>query len=102
MAGLTEGQLLSLADFEHSTAFNEIQQLALRYSLALTQTPVVVPEALFAQLQRHFTNHQLVELTSAIAWENYWSRFNHAFGVEAEESGAGAVCLIRTQAKSGV
>ena len=94
--------MLFLADFENSTAFSAVQKLALRYSGALTQTPVVVPEDLFAQLDKHFTNQQLVELTSAIAWENYWSRFNHAFGVEAEGSGANAVCMVPATATSGV
>jgi len=45
---------------------------------------VDVREETFDQLQRHYTNQQLVELTSCIAWENYRARFDHAFGAEAE------------------
>ena len=36
----------------------------------------------------------MVELTSAIAWENYRARFDHAFGVEAEGFSGGAVCAV--------
>ncbi len=93
-AGLTEKQLLSLADFENSPEFSALQKIALRYAVALTQTPVVVSDGLFADLKRHFNSQQLVELTSALAWENYWSRFNHAFGVGAEGFSDGAVCAL--------
>jgi alkylhydroperoxidase family enzyme len=93
--------LLSLADFDNSVAFSAVQKLALRYSTALTGTPVIVPEDLFARLKEHFTSRQLVELTSAIAWENYWSRFNHAFGVAPEGTPAEAVCLLPAGPRPG-
>lgn len=50
----------------------------------MTATPVVVPDDLFDALKARFTPKQLVELTSAIAWENYRARFDHAFGIESE------------------
>ena len=49
----------------------------------MTETPVVVSDALFEELRGKFEPAQLVELTSAIAWENYRARFDHAFGVES-------------------
>src|SRR5262249_2807088 len=82
--GVTEQQVLELAGFESSPAFSELERLVLRYAIAMTETPVEVPEELFAQLRQHFNPRQMVELTSAIAWENYRARFNHAFGIEAE------------------
>ena len=91
---MTEQQLLDLAAFESSSAFSELEKLVLRYTVAMTRTPVEVPDELFAGLQRHFNPQQMVELTSAIAWENYRARFNHAFGIEAEGFSAGAVCPL--------
>ena len=41
----------------------------LRYAVALTETPVEVPDELFAELRKHFSPQQMVELTSAIPWE---------------------------------
>jgi hypothetical protein len=38
-----------------------------------------------------------VELTSAIAWENYRARFDHAFGIEGENFSEGAVCAMPAQ-----
>jgi alkylhydroperoxidase family enzyme len=66
----------------------------LEYADAMTQTPVVVPDALFARLREKFTEAQLVELTSGIAWENYRARFDHAFGIEAENFSEDAVCAV--------
>ena len=66
----------------------------LEYADAMTQTPVQVPEALFACLRERFSEAQLVELTSAIAWENYRARFDHAFGIEGENFTEGAVCAM--------
>jgi hypothetical protein len=36
----------------------------------------------------------MVELTSAIAWENYRARFDHAFGCDAEGFSEGAFCPL--------
>jgi hypothetical protein len=60
----------------------------------MTQTPVEVSDALFARLREKFTEPELVELTSVIAWENYRARFDHAFGIEAENFSEGAVCAL--------
>lgn len=58
----------------------------------MTRTPVDVPDELFAALKQHFTDSQMVELTAAIAWENYRARFNHAMGIEAQGFSEGAYC----------
>jgi alkylhydroperoxidase family enzyme len=60
----------------------------------MTGTPVEVRDALFARLRERFTEAELVELTSAIAWENYRARFDHAFGIEGENFSEGAVCAM--------
>ena len=60
----------------------------------MTKTPVEVPDELFAELRRHFDEAQLVELTAAVAWENYRARFNHAFGLEAQGFSQGAYCPL--------
>ena len=66
----------------------------LEYADAMTQTPVEVSDSLFARLRERFSEAGLVELTSAIAWENYRARFDHAFGIEGENFTEGAVCAM--------
>jgi alkylhydroperoxidase family enzyme len=100
--GITEQQLLDLPHFEASPAFTELEKLVLRYAVTMTQTPVEVPDELFEALRKHFNPQQMVELTSAIAWENYRARFGHAFGAEAEGFSEGAVCPIPVGGSHGV
>ena len=97
---MTEAQLRDLPAYEESAAFSPLEKLMLDYAVAMTKTPVEVPEALFAQLGQHFTEAQLVELTAAIAWENYRARFDHAFGIEAQGFSEGAYCPLPERATS--
>ena len=70
----------------------------LEYADAMTGTPVEVSDALFARLRERFTEAELVELTSAIAWENYRARFDHAFGIEGENFSEGTFCALPVRA----
>lgn len=74
----------ALGDYEAATVFDDRELAVLHYADAMTATPVVVPDSVFEALRAHFDEAQLVELTSAIAWENYRARFDHAFGIESE------------------
>jgi alkylhydroperoxidase family enzyme len=96
--GLSERELTELADFEHSDAFNDLEKAVLRFATHLTLTPAEVPDDVFDALRPHFTPQQLVELASAIAWENYRARFNRAFAVEAEGFTEGGVCAVPARA----
>lgn len=66
----------------------------MRAAVSLAGTPANVSDPLFAALRRDLTQRQLVELTSAIAWENFQSRFNRMFDVEAEGFSKGAFCPL--------
>ena len=84
----------ALADYETNALFTPAERLVLRYADRMTSTPVEVPEDMFARLKEILTPAQLVELTSAIAWENYRARFNHAFGAEAEGFSEPGYCAV--------
>jgi alkylhydroperoxidase family enzyme len=92
--GLSAQQLADLAAFEDSPAFSELEKRVLRYTVALTRTPADVSTELFNSLREHFNPKQMVELTTAIAWENFRARFNRGFGIEAEGFAEGAVCPV--------
>ncbi len=86
--------MAALPEYKDSALFSETEGLVLEYADAMTQTPVEVPDALFAKLRERFTDAQLVELTATLAWENYRARFDHAFGVEAEGFTGGNYCAM--------
>lgn len=67
-----------------SSAFSEPERAALEYAERITITGHSVDDALFARLKQHFTEAQIVELTAAIALENFRSKFNPALGVQSQ------------------
>jgi alkylhydroperoxidase family enzyme len=91
----------ALADYESSALFTPVERLVLRYADCMTNTPVEVPEQMFAELRKVFTPRQLVELTSAIAWENYRARFNHAVGAQAEGFSEPGFCVMPVGGQDG-
>ena len=64
--------------------FSEAERLALEYAERMTITGQSVDEALFGALKRHYSEAQIVELTAAIAFENFRSKFNPPLGIEAQ------------------
>lgn len=82
--GLSEATLLALPDYATSPLFDERERTALAYADAMSGAGVDVDDALFDRLREHFTDDALVELTTAIAWENASSRFNRAMRVGAQ------------------
>jgi len=82
--GVTDGQLEQLANFEQSESFSSVEKVILRYAEEMTRTPVNVSDALFAELRSYFNSAQIVELTAALALENYRARFQHALEIPSE------------------
>ena len=86
-AETTEGgleKLSELLNWRDSKLFSEPERVALEYAEAITYTDRQVDDALFAKVKQHFTEPQIVELTAAIAFENFRSKFNPPLGIEAQ------------------
>jgi alkylhydroperoxidase family enzyme len=89
-AGATEAKVLAVEQAASSPLFDEIERSALAYAEAMTITGQQVSDELFARVRAHFTEAQIVELTAAVALENFRSKFNTALGIEAQ-----GFCIIR-------
>ena len=61
-----------------------MERLALEYAERITYDRPEGRRSLFAELKKHFTEAQIVELTAAIAMENFRSKFNPPLGIEAQ------------------
>lgn len=97
--GITEAQLVALPMFDTADEFDTVEKLVLRYTVAMTRTPVDVDERLFQDLRGYFDEAQMVELTATIAWENYRARFNRPFMISPQGFSEGAFCVIPERAK---
>lgn len=92
--GVTDDELRDLAQHLTSERFSEVDKLVLDLAVGMSSTPADVPDALRAELRRHFTKSQLAELASAIAWENHRARLNKALGVRPAGFSDGAYCVL--------
>lgn len=88
-AGITDEQLEDLAAFETSPHFDRREKTVLRYAEGMTHTPPDVSDTVFAEIQTLFSTEQIVELTAAIALENFRARFNCALKIESD-----GLCLL--------
>jgi alkylhydroperoxidase family enzyme len=79
-----EARLAEVPTWRDSGLFTEPERVALEYAERMTITGENVDDALVARLKQHYSEPQLVELTAAIALENFRSKFNPALGIEAQ------------------
>ena len=82
--GASEEKIAQVAQAATSALFSERERAALEYAEAMTVTGRRVDDALFARVRKHFSEAQIVELTAAVALENFRSKFNTALGIEAQ------------------
>ena len=93
----TEGGLEKLAEvatWRDSALFSEAERDALEYAERITYTDRKVDDELVDRLKKHYTEAQIVELTAAIAMENFRSKFNPSLGIEAQ-----GFCVVPTKPK---
>jgi alkylhydroperoxidase family enzyme len=93
-SGVTEERIRAVDQAATSPLFDEAERAALAYAEAMTVTGGRVDDALFARVRAHFSEAQIVELTAAVALENFRSKFNTALGVEAQ-----GFCVLSTRAR---
>jgi AhpD family alkylhydroperoxidase len=97
-AGVTEAQLRDFHNYRTSPEFSPEERVVMEYADELTKEPVQVPDELFARLREHFDEAQIVELTAAIAIENFRARFNNALGIPPAGFSEGAFCPLPERA----
>ena len=89
-AGATDDKIRQVPTWRDSELFSAMEKDALEYAEKMTITGEKVTDELWGRLRGHFTEAQLVELTAAVALENFLSKFNVPLGVEAQ-----VFCVIR-------
>ena len=81
--GLTPEQVSAIADWQSSTLFSDRQRALLAYTDAMTRE-IDVPDKIFAELRKHFSERQAVELSMLIGAYNMLTRFLKALKVDPE------------------
>ncbi|MSP37789.1 MAG: hypothetical protein EXR70_04795 [Deltaproteobacteria bacterium] len=73
----------ALGAYKKSALFSLREKLALELCERMTYTNKRVTERFFNRLKKQFSEEELVELAAVIALENFRSKFNPVFAVEA-------------------
>jgi alkylhydroperoxidase family enzyme len=81
--GAAEKVEAALGDYKKNQLFSSRERLALELAERMTYTGKRVTDKFFNRLKKHFTDEELVELAAVIALENFRSKFNLVFGIEA-------------------
>ena len=71
-----------MADYARHPGFDERERVALAYAEMVTISPNDVTDEQFAELRRHFTPREIVEITAHAAFENFRARLNRSLRIE--------------------
>ncbi len=89
-AGADEEKVRQVPTWRESSLFSDMERAALEYAERMTITGEKVTDELWQRLRAHYSEAQMVELTAAVALENFRSKFNVPLGVEAQ-----GFCILR-------
>ena len=78
--GATEDLVAKLTDYERSD-LPARTKMALRLADRLTGDSPAVDDAFHAELRRHFSDEQILDLGMTITFASGWQRFIEAFGI---------------------
>lgn len=89
-AGASDDKIRAVERAAESELFSPAERAALALAEAMTITGRRVSDELFAEVRRHFSEAEAVELAAIAAFESFRSKFNVALGVQAQ-----GFCIVR-------
>jgi len=80
--GYTQEEVDALEEKGRRETFAPEVRLALEYAELMTRDAHRVSDEFFARLKAHYTDAQILELTSVVGLTNYWNRFTTALRID--------------------
>ena len=80
--GVPDDKLQAIDRYAEHPGFTERERVALAYAEMVTISPNDITDAQFADVRRHFTEREIVELTLQAAFENFRARANRSLRIE--------------------
>ena len=84
-AGVDEEKVAAIWEFETSDKFTEAEKSALRFAQAASAVPNMATDADFADLRKHYTEYQIVEIVAVISMFGFLNRWNDTMATALEE-----------------
>jgi uncharacterized peroxidase-related enzyme len=83
--GTDEEKIAAIWEFETSDLFSEAERSALRFAQAAASVPNMATDADFADLRKHFTEYQIIEIVAVISMFGFLNRWNDTMATTLEE-----------------
>ena len=84
-SGIDDKKLAAVWEFRTSPLFSDAERIALEYAIAAASQPNDVTDEMFADLLRHWTADQVVEITALISYFGFMNRWNDSMATPLEE-----------------
>jgi uncharacterized peroxidase-related enzyme len=93
--GASDERLAALWDFRGSALFSAAEKAAFEFALAASSVPNAVDETIAAELHRHWSDDEIVEILGVVALFGFLNRWNDSMGttLEAPAADVGAAHL---------
>ena len=82
--GVDEAKLAAIWEYQSSPLFNAKERVALDVALAAAAVPNDVTDELFAELARHWTEGEIVEIVAVISLFGFMNRWNDTMATPLE------------------
>ncbi len=99
--GIARAKLEAVWDFETSPLFTPAERAAFAFAQSASSVPNEVDDATIAELKRHFTTEQIVEIASVVALFGWLNRFNDSLATDLDDATLGWAAEYRLAEKTG-
>jgi uncharacterized peroxidase-related enzyme len=83
--GIEDKKLAAVWDYQTSPLFNQAERVALDFAVAAAQVPNAVTDDLFAELRKHWSEEQIVEIVGVISVFGFLNRWNDTLATPLED-----------------
>ena len=85
LRGVDPEKVAAIFEFETSDLFTEAERAALRFAQAASAVPNMATDEDFADLRKHFTDYQIVEIVAVVSMFGFLNRWNDTFATALED-----------------
>jgi len=83
--GVDPKKVADIWDFRTSPLYTEAERVALDFAIAAASQPNGVTEEMFAEMRKHWSETQIVEIAAVVAVFGFLNRWNDTMGTPLEE-----------------
>ena len=86
ISGVDGDKLDAVWEYRESPLYSDAERAALDFALAAGSVPNGVDEAIMAEMKRHWTDEQIVEILAAVCLYGFLNRWNDSMATDLEDS----------------